>query len=33
MTFGWLPDQEPRSERRRRKREAKTSTESLQPQS
>jgi len=26
MTFGWLPDQEPRSERRRRKREAKTAT-------
>lgn len=24
MTFGWLPDQEPRSERKRRKREAKT---------
>ncbi|MFJ9249795.1 DUF6114 domain-containing protein [Streptomyces sp. NPDC101776] len=33
MTFGWLPDQEPRSERRRRKRDAKTTTESLQPQS
>ncbi|WP_329259944.1 DUF6114 domain-containing protein [Streptomyces sp. NBC_01478] len=33
MTFGWLPDQEPRSERRRRKREAKKTTESLQPQS
>ncbi|MFG2372739.1 DUF6114 domain-containing protein [Streptomyces sp. NPDC048504] len=26
MTFGWLPDQEPRSERKRRKREAKTAT-------
>lgn len=33
MIFGWLPDQEPRSERRRRKREAKTTTESLQHQS
>ncbi|MCX5238485.1 DUF6114 domain-containing protein [Streptomyces prunicolor] len=28
MTFGWLPDQEPRSERKRRKREAKTATKS-----
>ncbi|WP_328677317.1 DUF6114 domain-containing protein [Streptomyces sp. NBC_00343] len=26
MTFGWLPDQEPRSERKRRKREAKSAT-------
>ena len=26
MTFGWLPDQEPRSERKRRKREAKAAT-------
>ncbi|WP_406453098.1 DUF6114 domain-containing protein [Streptomyces sp. NBC_01622] len=26
LTFGWLPDQEPRSERRRRKREAKSAT-------
>ncbi|MFF6988682.1 DUF6114 domain-containing protein [Streptomyces sp. NPDC010273] len=33
MIFGWLPDQEPRSERRRRKREAKTTTEPLQQQS
>ncbi|MER7921921.1 DUF6114 domain-containing protein [Streptomyces sp. NPDC096057] len=33
MTFGWLPDQEPRSERRRRKREAKTTAEPLQQQS
>ncbi|WP_416966052.1 DUF6114 domain-containing protein [Streptomyces sp. Agncl-13] len=32
MAFGWLPDQEPRSERKRRKREAKTTTESLQQQ-
>nr|WSY50764.1 DUF6114 domain-containing protein [Streptomyces sp. NBC_00886] len=32
MTFGWLPDQEPRSERRRRKREAKTTAKSLQQQ-
>ncbi|MEV0477646.1 DUF6114 domain-containing protein [Streptomyces prunicolor] len=28
MTFGWLPDQEPRSERKRRRREAKTATKS-----
>ena len=26
MTFGWLPDQEPRAERKRRKREAKSAT-------
>jgi hypothetical protein len=34
MTFGWLPDQEPRSERKRRRREAKTATKTeLQQQS
>ncbi|MET7570311.1 DUF6114 domain-containing protein [Streptomyces sp. NPDC005492] len=32
MAFGWLPDQEPRAERRRRKREAKSATKSLQQQ-
>ncbi|MET7680762.1 DUF6114 domain-containing protein [Streptomyces sp. NPDC005423] len=32
LTFGWLPDQEPRRERRRRKREERVAGKSLQQQ-
>lgn len=32
LTFGWLPDQEPRTERRRRRREERAAAKSLQQQ-